>query len=314
VRAVTLGPGEALAVREHPDPIPGTGEVLVAIRAAGVNFADLAQRSGEYPAPPGSSPDIPGLEIAGEVISLGPGAQRFSVGDRVMGLVGGGGQAELVAVHERQLMPVPSRLTWEHAGGFPEAFITSHNALLTLAGLRPGDRSLITGAAGGVGTAGVQIAAAAGAEVIAAVRDAKNFAAVESLGATKVIHDEEIDQNGPYDAVLELVGASTFPAAMRAIRPGGRIVVIGTSSGDQVDFDLALLAEKRATVRASTLRARPLEAKAEVTRAVEREVLPFVERGEVVVPLAATHSLDDAATAYDSFVGRGKLGKVVLVP
>ncbi len=145
--------------------------MLVRIRAARINNADVAQRAGVYPAPPGSPPDIPGLEFAGEVVAIGPSANRFSIGDRVMAVVGGDAQAELLAVRERQLMPVPEGLDWVQAGGFPEAFITAHDALFTQAGLRPGERVLINGAAGGVGIAGVQIAAAAGAEVIASPGD-----------------------------------------------------------------------------------------------------------------------------------------------
>src|SRR3954465_2595620 len=165
MRAVTIREGGEIVVAEHPDPEPGAGEVLVRVRAAGLNGADMLQRKGGYPAPPGSPPDIPGLELAGEVAALGPGASRFAEGDRVMGIVGGGGQAELAVVHERQLMPVPENLGWPEAGGVPEVFTTAHDALFTQAGLKPGERLLIHGAAGGVGTAAVQLGRAAGAHV-----------------------------------------------------------------------------------------------------------------------------------------------------
>jgi NADPH:quinone reductase len=154
MKAVTVEPEGRLAIREHDDPEAGVGEVLVRIRAAGVNNTDLGQRAGLYPAPPGSPPDIPGLEFAGEVVAVGPSASRFLTGARVMAVVGGGAQAELIAVHERQLMPVPEGLNWTQAGGFAEAFVTAHDALFTQAGLRPGKRVLINGAAGGVGVAG----------------------------------------------------------------------------------------------------------------------------------------------------------------
>src|SRR4051794_5824667 len=156
MRAATIRDGDLL-VADHPDPEPGAGQVLVRVKGAGLNGADMLQRKGGYPAPPGSPPDIPGLELAGEVVATGPGAQRFSEGDRVMGIVGGGGQAELATVHERQLMPVPDGVDLVEAGGIPEVFTTAHDAIFTQAGLRPGERLLVHGAAGGVGTAGVQL-------------------------------------------------------------------------------------------------------------------------------------------------------------
>src|SRR3954470_13019975 len=169
MRAAVIADGD-VAVQERPDPEPGAGEVVVRVRAAGINGADMLQRKGAYPAPPGSPPDIPGLELAGEVAALGPGAQRFAEGDRVMAIVGGGGQAELCVVHERQLMPVPSTLEWPQAGGLPEVFTTAYDAIFTQCGLAAGERLLVHGAAGGVGTAGVQLGAATGAHVTATVR------------------------------------------------------------------------------------------------------------------------------------------------
>src|ERR687895_1481016 len=156
MRAATIRDGEGL-VEDHPDPVPGKGEVLVRVRAAGVNGADILQRKGGYPAPPGSPPDIPGLELAGEVAARGLGAERFSEGDRVMAVVGGGAQAELAVVHERAVMPVPEGLDWPRAGGLPEVFVTAHDALFSQATLRPGEHLLVHGAAGGVGTAAVQL-------------------------------------------------------------------------------------------------------------------------------------------------------------
>ena len=316
MRAITIEPQGVVAIREHRDPEAGVGEVLVRIRAAGVNMADLGQRAGVYPAPFGSPPDIPGLEFAGEVVSVGSFARRFSVGDRVMGVVGGGAQADLLAVHERQLMLVPDALSWEQAGGFPEAFVTAHDALFTQGALRPGERVLITGAAGGVGSAGVQIAAAAGAEVIASVRNPDNREAVRRLGAIKAIDPAVTEANGPYDVVLELVGASNFESNLRSLNQGGRIVFIGasSSSGTEAKLDFMLLAGKRATVRGSTLRSRPLEEKALATRGVEREVIPLVACRKITVSIAATYPLTEAAIAYDAFGKPGKLGKIILLP
>src|SRR3954451_3878912 len=180
MRAATIRDGEVL-VEEHPDPEPGAGQLLVRMRGAGLNGADMMQLAGYYPAPPGSPPDIPGLELAGVVEALGPGASRFAEGDRVMGIVGGGGQAELAVVHERQLMPVPDGVGFPDAGGLPEVFTTAHDALFTQSRLRPGERLLVHGAAGGVGTAAVQLAHALGAHVTATVRNPDARGAVAEL-------------------------------------------------------------------------------------------------------------------------------------
>src|ERR1700748_426250 len=169
MRAVTIRDTN-LSVEDHPDPTPGGGECLVRVRAAGLNGADQMQRRGFYPAPPGEPQDIPGLELAGEVVDRGPKARRFEVGDRVMGIVAGGGQAELAVVHERVLMPVPDNLDWPEAGGVPETFTTAHDGLFTQAGLRAGERLLVHGGAGGVGNAAIQLGRAAGARVTATVR------------------------------------------------------------------------------------------------------------------------------------------------
>src|SRR3954453_2464095 len=190
MQAATIRDGE-LVVAEHPAPEPGAGEVLVKVASAGLNGADMLQRKGGYPAPPGSPPDIPGLELAGEVVGLGPGVQRFQEGDGVMGLVGAGAQAELPPVHDRQLMPVPETIDLPAAGAIPEVFTTAHDAIFTQAALRPGERLLVHGAAGGVGTAGVQLGAATGAHVTATVRNPDLREAVATLGAAEVLDPEE---------------------------------------------------------------------------------------------------------------------------
>jgi putative PIG3 family NAD(P)H quinone oxidoreductase len=312
MRAVTFTDGD-LAVREHPDPVAGPGEVLVRVRAAGLNGADMLQRRGLYPAPPGSPPDIPGLELAGEVAALGPGATRFEQGDRVMAIVGGGGQAELAVVHERVLMPVPDGLEWPAAGGLPEVFTTAHDALFTQAGLQPGERLLVHGAAGGVGTAAVQLGGAVGAGVVATVRNESLRTGVELLGAQRVAAPDEFAEYGPFDVVLELVGAPNLEANVNALATGGRIVVIGVGAGATAELNLLALMGKRGTVRASTLRARPLEEKALTARGVESHVLPLFDDGTLSVPVAATYPLEEAEAAYARFAEGGKLGKVVLL-
>jgi NADPH:quinone reductase len=310
MRAVTIRDQEVL-VEEHPDPVPGAGEVLVAVHAAGLNGGDMMQRRGLYPAPPGSSAEIPGMELAGEVLEVGAGAARFAVGDRVMAIVGGGGQAELATVHARQLMGVPDALDWASAGGFPEVFTTAHDALFTQAELRPGERLLVHGGAGGVGTAAIQLARAAGARVTASVRREELREQVAALGA-EVIVPEGFAEHGPFDVVLELVGAPNMPENMQAPATNGRIVVIGVSAGVKAELNLLALMGKRARIHGSTLRARPLEEKARTARLLEREVLPHFETGLLRVPIAETFALEDAAGAYDRFAEGGKLGKLVL--
>jgi NADPH:quinone reductase len=313
MRAVVIN-DQQLSIEQRPDPVPGAGEVLVRVHAAGLNGGDMMQRRGLYPAPPGSPQDIPGMELAGEVVALGPhppGAGRFAAGERVMAVVGGGAQAELAVVHERILMPVPDPLDWPAAGGLSEVFATAHDALFTQAGLRPGEHLLVNGAAGGVGTAAVQLARACGARVTGTVRDESLREVVAELGAEAIPPEDFADQ-GPFDAILELVGAPNMPANLNALATGGRIVVIGVSAGAKSELNLLALMGKRARIHGSTLRARPLEQKALVARRLEREVLPLFHSGRLRVPIAATYPLAEAEAAYERFTAGAKLGKIVL--
>lgn len=310
MRAVTIADG-ALAVADRPDPEPGSGEVLVAVRAAGINGADILQRKGAYPAPPGAPADIPGLELAGEVVGCGPGAERFAVGDRVMAVVGGGGQAELAVLHERAAMPVPDSVDWPQAGGLAEVFVTAHDAIFSQGGLRPGERLLVHGGAGGVGTAAVQLGRATGARVTATVRNEALRPEVAKLGA-EAIAPEGFEERGPFDVVLELIGAPNMPGNLKALETGGRIVTIGVGAGFKAEVNLLAVMGKRATIGGSTLRARPLEQKAIAMRRVEAEVLPLFETGALTVPVAATFPLAEAEAAYERFTAGGKLGKVVV--
>jgi NADPH2:quinone reductase len=310
VRAVTIRDG-AIVVDEQPDPSPGDGHVLVRVRAAGVNGADFAQLAGTYPPPPGSPADIPGLELAGEIVAIGHGVCDWSVGDRVMALTGGGSQAELAVVHERLLLRVPEELSWSKAGGFVEAYATAHDAIFTQGGLRVGERLLVNGAAGGVGTAAVQLARAAGASVTASVRNPALHQQVAALGAV-VCAPNEVPGHGPFDVVLELVGAPNIPPNLDVLAPEGRILVIGVSAGRRTELDLFSLMRLRARIHGSTLRTRSLEEKALVTRLVERHVLPLLVRGEIDVLVEQTFPLAEAQAAYARFTAGGKLGKIVL--
>ena len=293
--------------------MPGKGELLVRVRAAGLNGADMLQRRGGYPAPAGVPADIPGLELAGEVQALGPGVTRFHEGDRVMALVGGGAQAELAVMHELEAMPVPGPLDWPAAGGLLEVFVTSHDAIFSQAGLRSGEHLLVHGAAGGVGTAAVQLGRVTGARVTATVRREELRPGVEELGA-RAIDPEGFEDEGPFDVVLELVGASNLARNLSSLAMGGRIAVIGVGgTGPVAEINLLAVMQKRARIHGSTLRSRPLEEKAIALRVVEREVLPHFEAGALKVPVAATYELDRAEEAYERFTAGGKLGKIVLL-
>jgi len=312
MRAVTIVEGE-LRWEEHPDPVAGPGEVVVSVAAAGINGADLLQRKGFYPAPPGSPADIPGLEFAGTVQAVGSGAGRYAVGDRVMAICGGGGQAERIVVPEAHLLPVPDGVDLVPAGGFAEAYSTAQDALFTQADLSEGHTVLISGAAGGVGTAAVQLAAVAGARVVATVRDPDLHEAVRALGADEVILPEDVAGHGPYDVSLELVGAPGVEAVLPHLATGARVVVIGVGAGARAEVNLLAVMGARATIGGSTLRSRSSEEKAGVAWLVEGRAVRLLGEGAVTVPVAATFPMAEAAAAYERFAAGGKFGKIVLV-
>jgi NADPH:quinone reductase-like Zn-dependent oxidoreductase len=310
MRAVVVENG-SVVVRKRPDPVPQTGELLVAVRAAGLNGADLLQRAGFYPAPPGSPEDIPGLELSGTVVATGPGTSRFTTGDQVMAVVGGGAQAELAIVHELAAIRVPEALPLLQAGGFPEAFTVAHDALFTQCNLATGERLLVNGAAGGVGIAAVQLGVLAGAEVVASVRARKFHGALEAFGAMAV-DPADAPSKGPYDVVLELVGAPNLGSDIDSLAERGRICVIGVGAGTIGPIDLRALMTRAGCVRGSTLRARSLQDKAAAARLVERDVLPLVEAHKIRVPLEGVFPIQDVHQAYERFVAGSKLGKIVL--
>jgi putative PIG3 family NAD(P)H quinone oxidoreductase len=313
MHAVTVSDGD-LHWHEHPDPVPGARELLVAVRAAGLNGADMIQRRGLYAAPPDAPADIPGLELAGDVVATGPGVEHFAVGDRVMAVVGGGGQAELALVHERTALRVPDNVSWPEAGGFPEVFTTAHDALFTQCHLGAGEHLLVHGAAGGVGVAGVQLGVLTGARVTATVRNEALRADVATLGdGIIVVAPEDFMTNAPFDVVLELVGAPNLAGNLDSLAIGGRISVIGVGGGAVGELNLLTLMGKRARIHGSTLRPRPLEQKADAAQRVARHVLPALADGTVRVPVAATYPMADARDAYDHFAAGGKFGKIVLV-
>jgi NADPH2:quinone reductase len=313
VRAVTIHDGGRLVLAERPDPEPGDGELLVAVRAAGLNAADLLQRAGHYPPPPGVPADVPGLELAGEVLAVGRAVRRFRPGDRVMALVGGGAQAELALVDERAALALPEGVDWPVAGGLSEALCTAHDALFSRCRLAMGERALVTGAAGGVGCVAVQLAALAGAEVVASARNPDTHETLRSLGAALAAAPEEALAAGPFDVVLELVGAPSLAGALGALAVGGRAIVIGLGAGQHLDLDLRVLLAKRAQLAGATLRARSPEEKGAVVAAAGRAALGHLRAGRLQVPVLATYPLAEAEAAYERFAAGGKLGKIVLL-
>ncbi len=305
---------KAIRPGTREDPVPGFGQALVRVRAAGINGADPVQVAGFYPPPPeaGVPDDVPGMELAGELVESRAPVPRFEPGARVMAIVAGAAQAEFAVVDERQLMPVPDALDWTQAGGFPEVFATAYDALVGQARLRSGLRLLVNGAAGGVGTAAVQLGHALGADVTASVRNEKNRAAVEELGADRALAPDEAFAHGPFDVILELVGGPNLVDNVKSLAPWGTIVVIGVGAGSEGMLDLRRLMVTRGTVRASTLRYRAPEEKALLTRELEKSVLPLVADGRLRVPIEAEFRLDEVAAAYERFTAGGHLGKIVL--
>lgn len=295
MRAAVIVDGR-LELQERPDPVPGDGEVLIRVRAAGINGADLLQRAGNYPPPQGAPPDIPGLECAGET-------ER---GEHVMALLAGGGHAELVAVHESHVLPVPESVGWPEAGGFVEVFATAHDALFTQAQLVAGERLLVNGAAGGVGIAGVQLGAEAGASVTGTARH--HLEQIRELGAT------DTDASGKYNVILELVGGDNLRTDLERLELKGRLAVIGLGAGASAEVNFGQLLRARGRVHGSTLRSRTRAEKTELITRLREDVLPLLEEGRVTVPVHATYPLDQAQEAYDAFAAGGKFGKIVLLP
>jgi NADPH2:quinone reductase len=308
IKDKAIGPGE----REQP--VPGLGQALIRVRAAGVNGADPVQVAGFYPPPAeaGVPDDIPGMELAGELVESHAPVPRFKPGARVMAIVAGAAQAEYAVIDERQLMPVPDALDWTQAGGFPEVFATAYDALVGQANLRSGQRLLVNGAGGGVGTAAVQLGRVLGADVTASVRNEANRAAVCELGAHRALAPDEAYEHGPFDVVLELVGAPNLVPSVKALAAWGTIVVIGVSAGHEGTLDLRRLMTKRGTVRASTLRYRAPEEKAVLARELEASVLPLVADGRLRVPIHAEFPLAEVTAAYERFTAGGHVGKIVL--
>ncbi|HET9621961.1 MAG TPA: NAD(P)H-quinone oxidoreductase [Kofleriaceae bacterium] len=312
------GGPEVLTLVERPAPEPSRGEVRVRVRATAINRADLLQRMGAYPAPADAPPDIPGLEIAGEVDALGAGVERLKLGDRVFGLVGGGGYAEAVVSHERALAKIPDGMSFEDAAAVPEAFITAHDAIVGQAGLRGGETVLVHAVGSGVGTAAVQLGRALGAYVIGTARTADKLERARPLGldagvvAANNQFAEAVRKHGEPHVVCELIGGPYLDEDLRAVGVLGRIVLVGLLAGGRSEVDLGTLLRKRVRVFGTVLRARPLEEKIAAVRTFEAQVVPLFQRGLLRPVVDTVMDLDAAAAAHARMASNAGFGKIIL--
>jgi putative PIG3 family NAD(P)H quinone oxidoreductase len=328
MRAIVItepGEPEVLSFREVPDPPqPGGDQVLIRVRAAGVNRADILQRRGQYPAPPGAPRDIPGLEFAGEVEAVGSAVQRWKKGARVMGITGGGGQAEYVIALEGALAEAPDSLNWIEAAALPEVFITAHDALFTQAGLQVGETVLIHAAASGVGTAAVQLAHAAGCLTFGTSRRADKLEKVRALGLDEAIVVPEGNPGAFADAILEatagfgvhavldLVGAPYLAANLKALATLGRLICVGTTAGTEAQIDLGSVLRKRLRIYGTMLRSRTPAEKAAAVRRFSENVLPLVRCGMLKGVIDSTFSADQVVEAHRRVEANETFGKVIL--
>ncbi len=321
-RAVVLtgkGGPEVLALADREVRDPGPGEVLVEVAAAAVNRADILQRRGFYPAPPGAPADIPGLEYAGTVAAVGEGATLARVGDRVMGIVGGGAMCTRLVVHERELLPVPESMDLQRAAGIPEVFLTAFDALFVQGGLTMGRTALVHAIGSGVGTAALQLGIVAGARVVGTSRTAEKLERCRSLGLEHGIHvnggafaDQLAAICGGADVILDTVGAAYLEENVRALASRGRIVVVGLLGGATGSLLLGPLLAKRGSVIGTVLRSRPLEEKAALARRFAVEVVPLFESGRLVPVVDRVIPMAEIADAHGYMESNDSFGKIVV--
>ena len=306
-------------------PAPGADRVRVRVRAAGLNRADILQRRGSYPAPPGYPQNIPGMEFAGEVESIGEAVRALKVGDRVFGITAGAAQADLVVVPESNLARIPPELDWVQAGAMPETFITAHDALFTRAGLHMGERVLVHAAASGVGTAAIQLGHASGATVYGTSRTADKLERIRDLNlgldASVAVGDtpakfveavQDWTAGAGVDVILDLVGGNYFPANLDALASQGRLICVGTMAGAKSEIDLGLIMRKRAAIIGTMLRGRSIEEKAEATRLFASSVLPLVSRGAIRPVIDRVFPVDEIRQAHERMESNVGFGKIVL--
>jgi putative PIG3 family NAD(P)H quinone oxidoreductase len=308
------GPATALKPVPTPRPAPGPGQVLIRVKAAGINRPDILQRLGGYPPPPGA-PDTMGLEVAGEVVE---GAGRWKAGDAVTALLGGGGYAQYAVVDARHALPIPKGLDFVQAAGLPETVFTVYANVFEHGGLKAGETFMVHGATSGIGVTAIQMATAAGAKVIATARGADKAAQARALGADVAVDTTTEDfaevakREGGVDVVLDMVGGDYFARELDALKTGGRIVFIASLGGGEVPLQIFQLMRKRAVVTGSTLRPRDADEKAQLAGEVERVVWPWIEAGKVKAVVDATFPLEKAAEAHAHLEAGAHLGKIVL--
>jgi putative PIG3 family NAD(P)H quinone oxidoreductase len=324
VKAIVIArPGgpEVLVTEERPIPEPGPGEIRVRVHASALNRADLLQRRGAYPAPPGAPADIPGLEYAGEVDAVGAGAGLWAVGNRVMGIIGGGGHAEYVVVHEREAIRIPQSLDWERAAAIPEAFLTAYDALFRQLDLKVGEVVLIHAVGSGVGTAALQLARAAGAVTLGTSRTPEKLKKAQAYGLEVGIDSEKEDlaeavnqatYGGGVHAVLDLVGGKLLEASLRVLALSGRAIVVGTTAGAKAEIDLGLLLRRRLHLFGTVLRSRPLEEKIALAREFSNSVLPLISSERIRPVVDSVFSFADIRKAHERMEANSTFGKVVL--
>jgi NADPH2:quinone reductase len=315
------GGSEVLEMQERSKPEPGVGQIRVRVRASALNRADILQRQGSYPVPAGAPADIIGMEYVGEVDALGPSTFLWKPGDRVMGIVGGGGHAEFLCVHEREAMPVPQSMPWEEAAAIPEAFLTAYDALFNRLHLGLGETLLIHAVGSGVGTAAVQLARVAGATVIGTARTAEKLERTKLLGLHTGIDasggdwpalvEREIGAER-VNAVLDLVGGNYLEGNLRVLASRGRIVVVGLTAGGTAPFGMHLLLRKRLTIVGTVLRARPLEEKISLAREFSERAVPLFDAGRLRPVVDRVFPFDEIRGAHELMESNKTFGKIVL--
>ncbi|MAY60687.1 MAG: NAD(P)H-quinone oxidoreductase [Rhizobiales bacterium] len=323
MRAIVItepGGPEVLVAEERPKPEPKPGEILVRVRAAGVNRPDCLQRQGHYPPPPGA-PDIPGLEIAGEVEAVGDAVTSFSKGDHVCALVPGGGYADYCVVDERTALPVPRGLTMTEAAAIPETFFTVWSNVFDRAGLKPGETFLVHGGTSGIGTTAIQLAKAFGAKVFATAGSDEKCAAMRDLGADMAINYREEDfvevirrETGKagVDVILDMVGGDYANRNLKVAAIEGRIVQIAFLNGNKAEIDLSQIMMKRLVLTGSTLRARDAAFKGEIAQALRRQVWPLLDDRAIAPVMDSIFPLEKAASAHERMEDGDHIGKIVL--
>jgi putative PIG3 family NAD(P)H quinone oxidoreductase len=316
MHAITYTPTGDIQLRDVPTPEPGPSQIRVRVRAGALNRADILQRKGRYPAPPGWPADIPGLEYAGDVETPGPGVTRWKPGDRVMGLVGGGAHAEYVAVHQDETMAVPPGMSFTDAAAIPEAFLTAWDALVTRGRLQPGERVLIHAVGSGVGTAAVQLAKRLGAVTIGTSRSPDKLAKARALGLDEAIEtgarDFREQLRAPVHVILDVLGGAAFAANLDALAPRGRLVLLGFLQGSQAAVSLEPILRKRLEVIGSVMRTRGLEERIALVAGFGRDVLPGFASGGLRPVVGATHAFTDIANAHAAMERDENFGKIVL--